>query len=91
METDAGLDGFLSENHAYEAEISRSNHDAFDLARRINRECHSLIFNKVEVHNRDGQSMVVVALFLRALQALPSGHFAAQQMSSCVRQSSDPR
>ena len=68
METDTGLDGFLSESHAYEAEISRANGDAFDIARRINRECHSLIFNKVEVYNRDGQSMVVAALFLRTLQ-----------------------
>ncbi|RWD09562.1 DUF5677 domain-containing protein [Mesorhizobium sp.] len=68
METDAGLDGFLSESHAYEAEISRANRDAFDIARRINRECHSLLFNKAEVHNRDGQAMLVAALFLRALQ-----------------------
>ncbi|PZV37078.1 DUF5677 domain-containing protein [Mesorhizobium kowhaii] len=68
MESDTGLDGFLTENLPFETEVSRTNGMAFNLARRINRECHSLIFNNAEVRNRDGQSMLVAALFLRVLQ-----------------------
>ena len=72
MESDAGLDGFLMENLPYEAEISRTNAEALNLARRINRECHSLIF-KADVRNRDGQSILVAALFLRVLQHFQAG------------------
>jgi hypothetical protein len=73
MEADAGLDGFLMENLPFEAEISRTNGEALNLARRINRECHSLIFNKAEVHNKDGQSLLVATLFLRVLQHFQAG------------------
>ena len=44
MESEEGLDGFLMENQPFEAEISRANGEALNVARRINRECHSLIF-----------------------------------------------
>lgn len=73
MGSDAGLDGFLSANEPLEAEISRDHGDAFNVARRINRECHSLIYNEADVRNRDGQSMLVATLFLRALQHYQAG------------------
>lgn len=73
MEDDEGLDGFLMENLPYEAEISRTNGEALNLARRINRECHSLIVNNTDIRNRDGQSMLVAALFLRVLQHFQAG------------------
>lgn len=73
MNSDMGLDGFLSESAHLETKILDINGKAFSLARRINRECHSLIFNKVEVHNGDGQAMLVAALFLRALQHYQAG------------------
>ncbi|MBA3447756.1 MAG: hypothetical protein H0T56_09135 [Pseudaminobacter sp.] len=73
MESDAGLDGFLTENLPFEAEIALTNGETFSLARRINQECHSLIFSNAEVRNRDGQSMLVATLFLRALQHFQAG------------------
>lgn len=66
-----GQDGFLPDDVSYVTEISRENIEILDLARRVNRECHSLVFG-ADIRNRDGQAMVVAALFLRALQ-----HFQA--------------
>jgi hypothetical protein len=68
MESNAELDGFLMEGLSLEIEVSRNNSEDFDIAHKINRECHSLIFDHMKVRNRDGQSMLVAALFLRALQ-----------------------
>jgi hypothetical protein len=72
VESDTGLDGFLTDNLAIESALLSANDAVFDLARQMNRECHSLIFNRVEVPGNDGQAILVVTLFLRALQ-----HFQA--------------
>lgn len=50
-----------------EVEISRANGEFLQLARRVNRECHRLIY-RTDVRNRDIQGMLVAGLFLRALQ-----------------------
>ncbi|RWD31322.1 MAG: hypothetical protein EOS22_04680 [Mesorhizobium sp.] len=65
---DASLDGFLSGKPLpAEAAIVRDYRDQFALARRVNRECHRLIFG-ADVRNRDGQAMSIAGLFLRSLQ-----------------------
>lgn len=61
-------DGFLGALSDHEEAISRKYGSAFDLARRINQECQSLILDRVEVKNHDGQAMLVAGLFLRTLE-----------------------
>jgi hypothetical protein len=68
MVEDASLDGFLSAKPLpVEVGIAQDYRDTFALARRVNRECHRLIFG-ADVRNRDGQAMSMAGLFLRSLQ-----------------------
>ncbi len=73
MEPDAGLDGFFAEPQYWERQISSSHDEIFTLAREVNRECHSLIFNEADIRNKDGQGMLAAALFLRVLQHFQAG------------------
>ncbi|MDP9875262.1 hypothetical protein [Agrobacterium tumefaciens] len=51
-------DGFLSERSGkLEGDIYAAYHDLFDGARRINRDCHELLFS-ADIRNRDGQACV---------------------------------
>ncbi|RWG78560.1 DUF5677 domain-containing protein [Mesorhizobium sp.] len=79
MHDEYGVDGFLSEEPLpLEAEIVRAHREVFALARRVNRECHKLIFG-TDVRNRDGKAMLVASLFLRALQHYQSAVWLLQK------------
>ena len=68
METDDGLNGFLpSQPLPFEVHIDRSHGAVTELAKRINRECHRLIFG-VKISKDDLRGQFLAALFLRALQ-----------------------
>lgn len=60
-------DGFLSEHGGeLEGDISVAYRHLFVGARRINRDCHELLFS-ADIRNRDGQAVIVATLFMRAL------------------------
>lgn len=61
-------DGFLSARSGeLEGDIYAAYHDLFKRARRINRDCHELLFS-ADIRNRDGQAIIVATLFMRALE-----------------------
>lgn len=62
------MDWFLGEDSNVGADVRRAHADAFDLARKINCRCHSLIDSEVKIKNRDGQGLLIAGCFLRALQ-----------------------
>ncbi|NKK60713.1 hypothetical protein GFM44_33315 [Rhizobium leguminosarum bv. viciae] len=60
-------DGFLSERSSeLEDDIYATYHDLFEGARRINHDCHALLF-AADIRNRDRQAIIVATLFMRVL------------------------
>jgi hypothetical protein len=61
-------DGFLSARSGeLEGDIYAAYRDLFEAARRINRDCHELLFS-ADIRNRDGQAVIVATLFMRVLE-----------------------
>lgn len=60
--------GFLTPRiYEFEAGLEESYGDFLSRARRINCDCHELLF-EADVRNRDLQHLIIVALFLRVLE-----------------------
>lgn len=60
--------GFLTHRiDALEKEISSTYEALFERARKINQDCHRLLFS-ADIRNRDGQAIIISTLFLRALE-----------------------
>ncbi|MCX5516515.1 hypothetical protein C3941_18755 [Kaistia algarum] len=61
-------DGFLATtNPVLKQPIAEIYHVPLGLARRINRDLHDMLF-KADVRNRDDEAIILVTLFLRALE-----------------------
>lgn len=61
-------DGFLTDRSGtLETGIKRAHDGLFARARKINRDCHELLF-ATDVRNRDPQAILVATLFMRALE-----------------------
>lgn len=60
--------GFLSENHTQlEDGADTAYHGLFVGARRINRDCHELLFS-ADIRNRDSRAIIIATLFMRVLE-----------------------